>query len=272
LLDAFAIVVVARISWIAITRRGLDSFWDPLAIGALCYALAFVKLGMTREYYLAPVEFVGAMYVARPAYVGLRVQRTMIIALSLLVVGLVFQRNVSDAASRLLSRKQYVEGNVRLASFLKDYARSHGRTRLELYFPQVGGFELMELSAFLQYKGLRSDSDPVIGSAGSPGFIVKTAHRYPNDLCYPAQAFRCVYAPAPVPQDLLVLLSGREIPAERLAELKASAVEVFHYQPESAWIERALDALVPAERKPDRARDVRVLEYSGTPRGGAGGR
>ncbi|HEU4786167.1 MAG TPA: hypothetical protein VFS57_02125 [Gemmatimonadaceae bacterium] len=261
LLDAFVIVVAGRLSWFAIMRRALDSFWDPLAIGALCYGFAFVKLGMTREYYQAPVEFVGAMYVARLAYAGLRIGRPLVIALSLLVVGLLFQRNVSDAASRLLARKQYVEGNVRLASFLKDYSRSHGRTRLELYFPQVGGFELMELSAFLQYKGLRSAGDSIIGSPGSPGFIVKTAHRYPDDLCYPAQAFRCMHAPAPTRGDLLVFLSGRAIPAAQLEALKASTVEVFHFRPEAGRIERALDALAPAERKAERIADVRVFEY-----------
>lgn len=272
LLDAFAVVVAGRFAWFAITRHELDAFWDPLAVGALCYGLAFVKLGLTREYYMAPVELAGTMYLARLAYVGLRGQRRPIIALSLLPVVLVFQRNVSDAASRLLARKQYVEGNVRLASFLKDYSRSQGRTRLELYFPQVGGFELMELSSFLRYKGLRADGDSIGGSPASPAFIIKTAHRYPGDQCYPTQAFRCAYAGAPVPGDLLVFLSGRVMPAEQLAELKASAVEVFHYRPESARIERALDALVPASRKADRTPDVRVFEYSGAPRGGASGR
>ncbi|HSQ28401.1 MAG TPA: hypothetical protein VLN49_01040 [Gemmatimonadaceae bacterium] len=272
LLDAFVIVVAGRLAWLAIRRHEPDSFWDPLAIGALCYALAFVKLGMTREYYQAPVEFVGTMYLARLAYAALRGQRRLIIALSLVPVVLVFQRNVSDAASRLLARKQYVEGNVRLASFLKDYSQSHGRARLELYFPQVGGFELMELSSFLRYKGLRAAGDSIGGSPASPGFIMKTAHRYPADRCYPTQVFRCTYARAPVPGDLLVFLSGREVPAEQLGELKVSAVEVFHYRPDAARIERALDALVPADRKPDRTPDVRVFEYSGDPRGGASGR
>ena len=271
LLDAFVIAVAGRLTWIAVTKRALDSFWDPLAIGALCYGFAFVKLGMSREYYQAPVEFVGAMYVARLAFAELRGQRRLIIALSLLLVAFVFQRNVSDAASRLLARKQYVEGNVRLASFLKDYSRSHGRSRLELYFPQVGGFELMELSAFLQYKGLRSAGDSIIGSPGSPGFVMKTAHRYPDDRCTPAQAFRCVRAPAPTPGDLLVFLSGREIPAEQIEALKTSAVEVFHFRPETGRIERALDALVPAERKAERAPDVRVFQYGEDPRAGLSG-
>jgi hypothetical protein len=266
LLDAFVLAVAGRLTWLAITRRALDSFWDPLAIGALCYGLAFVKLGMTREYYQAPVEFVGAMYVAWLAYAGLPVRRTLIVALSLLVVGLVLQRNVSDAASRLLARKQYVEGNVRLASFLKDYSRSHDRMRLDLYFPQVGGFELMELSAFLQYKGLRSAGDSIVGAPTSPGFIMKTAHRYPDDLCHPAEAFRCVPAPAPAPGDLLVFLSGREIPAEQIEALKTSAVEVFHFRPEPGRIERALDALVPAENKTERISDIRVFEVGDGPR------
>jgi hypothetical protein len=272
LLDAFVIVLTGRLAWLASGRRALDSFWDPLAIGALCYGLAFVKLGMTREYYQAPVEFIGTMYLARLAYTGLRGQRRLILALSLLPVVVVFQRNVSDAASRLLTRKQYVEGNVRLASFLEDYSRSRGRTQLQLYFPQVGGFELMELSSFLRYKGLRAAGDSIGGSPASPGFVMKTAHRYPDDRCYPTQVFRCTYARAPVPGDLLVFLSGREVPAEQLAELQASAVEVFHYRPDSAWVERALDALVPAERKPDRPPDVRVFAYGGDPRDGVSAR
>jgi hypothetical protein len=270
LLDAFAIVLTGRLAWLASRRHQVDSFWDPLAIGALAYGLAFVKLGMTREYYQAPVEFIALMYLARLAYAGLRGQRRLIIALSLLPVVLVFQRNVSDAASRLLARKQYVEGNVRLASFLKDYSRSHGRTQLQLYFPQVGGFELMELSSFLRYKGLPAAGDSIGESPASPGFIMKTAHRYPDDRCYPTQVFRCTYARAPAPGDLLVFLSGRELPAEQVGALKVSAVEVFHYRPESSPIERALNALVPADRKADRAPDVRVFEYGGDSRGHPG--
>jgi hypothetical protein len=270
LLDAFVIVLAGRLAWLASRRHEVDSFWDPLAIGALGYGLAFVKLGMTREYYQAPVEFIAVMYLARLAYAGLRGQRRLIIALSPLPVVLVLQRNVSDAASRLLARKQYVEGNVRLASFLKDYSRSHGRTQLQLYFPQVGGFELMELSSFLRYKGLAAAGDSIGESLASPGFIMKTAHRYPDDRCYPTQVFRCTYAREPAPGDLLVFLSGRELPAEQLGALKVSAVEVFHYRPESSTIERALSALVPAERRADRAPDVRVFEYSGESRGSAG--
>jgi hypothetical protein len=260
-LDALAIVVVARVAASIARRLSLDSLWDALAIGAVAYALAFAKLGMTREYYQAPADFIGTLYLARLAYAALFAQPRRVAVLAALVLAWVFQRNVRDAASRVSTRKEYVQGSVRLAGFLRDYAGSHAGRSLQLYFPGVGGFELMELSSFLQFKGF----DAGLGTSASPArpsFVVKSAHRYPDGRCLASEAFRCVFAPSPQPGDLVVYLAGREMPRRRLDSLRVAGTELFHYRPRSSRLDRALRVIARRDALADRNPEVRVFGVS----------
>jgi hypothetical protein len=222
---------------------------------------------MQREYYLAPADFVAALYLARLAhfahlaYGALRTERRLALAGAALLFGSAVQHNVSNAASYILSRKTYVDGNVRLVSFLESYSRARGGAELTLFFPQVGGFQLMEFSAFLHYKGLRSAGEAAPDSSPGPTFVVKSPHRFPGDLCQPSQAFRCVYAPTPQPNELVVFLPGRQPPERALEALRSSTEELFHYHPESTTTVRMLRALVPADRMADAATDAYLFRY-----------
>jgi len=261
-LDALAVVLIGRLAYAASGRRALDPLWDALAIGALAYALAFVKLGLSREYYLAPVDFVGTLYLARLAYAGLFAQPRRVAWIAATVLGWLFQGNVRDAAHRLVTRKRYVQGTVRLAAFLRSYAASHGGSPLQLYFPSVGGFELMELSSYLQLKGFVPASADTATARG-PSFVIKTPHRYPDDRCLAAEAFRCTFAPAPRPGDLVVLLAGRDLPKRALDSLEAAGTEVFHYRPDGAGLERVLQLVARRNDLADRSPDVRVIDQWG---------
>jgi hypothetical protein len=261
-LDALAVVVLARLAGAAARRRALDPLWDAAALGALAYALAFVKLGLSREYYLAPVDFVGTLYLARLAYAGLFAQPRRMAWIAATVLGWLFQGNVRDAAHRLVTRKRYVQGTVRLAAFLRSYAASHGGSPLQLYFPSVGGFELMELSSYLQLKGFVPASADTATARG-PSFVIKTPHRYPDDRCLAAEAFRCTFAPAPRPGDLVVLLAGRDLPKRALDSLEAAGTEVFHYRPDGAGLERVLQLVARRNDLADRSPDVRVFDLWG---------
>ena len=259
LLDALAIVIVVRIVSSIGRGRALDPLWDAIAIGALAYALAFVKLGLTREYYQAPADFIALLYLTRLAYAGLFAQPKRVAALAAVVLASVFLRNTSDDARRLVSRKQYVQGSVQLAAFLRRYAESHGGRTLQLYFPGVGGFELMELSSFLQFKGFDAGTNAVAAPPG-PSFVIKTAHRYPDDRCLASERFRCIFAPSPAPGDLVVYLGGRDLPERALDSLRTASVEVFHYRPRSSLLERALRALGRSDELSDESPDVRVFD------------
>lgn len=261
LLDTLVVVLIGRLAFAVVRRQPLDALWDSLAIAAVAYALAFVKLGLTREYYLGPPDFVSALYLARLAYSGLLAQPRRVAILAAALVAWAFQYDVRDAAGRLLIRKQWVQGNVQLAAFLEGYSASHGRSTLQLFFPGVGGFELMELSSYLHLKGF-ADGRPGSDGARSPGFIVKTAHRYPGDRCLASQEFRCVFAASPDSGDLVVYLAGRELPPRVLDTARNTGVELFHYRPVDTGVEHVLRLLARRNVFADRNPDVRVFDRS----------
>lgn len=245
--DVLAMVLAWRLVSAAAGRRALDALWDPMAVGALAYALAYIKLGLVRDYYLAPTDVIAVLYVARAAFDGLRAQRPVAIAGVVLVVAWAFVQNVSNAAFEVLAREEFVDANVALGSFLAKHATTHGRSELSLFFPQTGGFQLMEFSAFLGHRGLRPEIG-ALDSASTPLFIVKSPHRFPGDRCHPSQELRCRYDSAPLPNDLVVFLPGRSVSATDLDSLRVARREVFHHRPEPTLVQRALRALAPADR------------------------
>jgi hypothetical protein len=249
--DVLAVVFGWRLVSAAFGRRALDAQWDPLAAGGLAFALAYVKLGIVRDYYLAPVDFIAVLYLARVAFNGLRAQRPVAVAGIVLVIAWAFAQNVSNAAFEVLAREEFVDGNVALASFLERHAGSHDGSGVSLFFPQTGGFQLMEFSAFLGRKGLRPEG-AALDPASTPAFLVKSPHRFPGDRCNPSQELRCRYASTPLPNDLVVFLPGRNVSASDLDSVRAHGREVFHHRPEPTPVQRFLRALAPADRLSDR--------------------
>jgi hypothetical protein len=235
-----------------------DAFWDSLAAAALVFAAAYVKLGIVRSYYLAPADCVAVLYLAWMGYAALHDKGWRAIAGVVIAVALVVQQNIRDAASSMLDRKQFVDANVHLAAFLKTYAQSH-EPSITLYIPDAGGFQIMEFSAFLRFKGLQADGMPIRPQGGQVGFAVKTPHRYPGDVCHPSQRFRCGYEPAPHPGDLIVFLPGRDVPVRDLATLTATAGEAYHYRPASALVERLLRAIGSASAAESQPSDAYVF-------------
>jgi len=259
ILDALLIAFGLRMIAIARAKTAFHPLWDSAAAGAIAYALAFIKLGIVREYYLAPADFLAALYLGYVGYDALRAQPRLTIAGALIAVALLFQSNLRDDAYVVLIRKQLVAANVRLAEFLTGYSRAHGARELPLFFAQPGGFQLMELSSFLQYKGLRAEA--TTGDSASAGFAVLSAHRYPDARCHPSQAFRCEYASAPRAGDLVILLPGHAVSPAELASLRAHGRELMHFTPQPAILERALAALVPNDRLADLTFTEYVFEY-----------
>jgi hypothetical protein len=258
--DALLIVFALRMTAVARGKRALDSLWDATAAGAIAYALAFAKLGIVRDYYFAPTDFLAALYLARTAYEALR-ERPRVVAVGAgVAVALLFQENVRDDAYGVLGRKQFVAANAHLADFLNKYAVEHGAHELRLFFSQAGGFQLMELSSFLQYRGLRAEG--ITPDSTSARFAVMSTHRYPDGRCHPSQEFRCEYVAAPRAGDLVILLPGHNVAAGELAALRASGRELMHFTPRPAMLERALSILVSDDRLAELGSDAYVFEYA----------
>lgn len=234
---ALAMVPGVRLALAATGRAALDPLWDALAIGAIAYAAAYVKLGLVREYYLAPSDVVSVLYLTRVASRVLRnAQRSVVVAASI-ALAWSFARNVSMAALDVLVREEFVDANVALASFLEHRAAERPSEGLSLYFPQTGGFQLMELSAFLRHRGLQT-------------VTIKSPHRYPEDRCQPSQDFRCHFEAAPTTGDLVVFPPGR---AATERELATGGRELFHHRPSPTPVQKFLHVLAPSDALAERS-------------------
>lgn len=258
-LDVLLVVFASRMVAVARGKRSFDPLWDATAAGAMAYAFAFIKLGIVREYYLAPTDFVASLYLARMGYDALRAQTRLTIAGAFVAVALLSGRNLRNDAYVVLTRKRFVAANVHLTEFLTTYARTHAEHRLPLFFVQAGGFQLMELSSFLNYKGLHAEGTR--RDSSSVSFTVMSTHRYPDARCLPSRDFRCEYAPAPRAGDLVVLLPGHDATPVELAALRATARELMHSRPQPALLERALALLASTDSVEELPSDAYVFEY-----------
>jgi hypothetical protein len=258
LVDALALAFAARVVLLLLRKCRADAFWDSIAAAALVFAAAYVKLGIVRSYYLAPADCVAVLYLAWMGHAALHDKGRRAIAGVVIATALVVQRNIRDAASSMLDRKQFVEANVHLAAFLKTYAQSH-EPSVTLYIPDAGGFQIMEFSAFLRLKGLQADGMPIRPQGGQVGFAVKTPHRYPGDVCHPSQRFRCAYEAAPHPGDLIVFLPGGDAPVRALPTLEAAGTEAYHYRPAPTALERLLGAIGSGDAAASQPSDAYVF-------------
>jgi hypothetical protein len=258
LLVVLAIVVALRIGLLLARKRAAHPLWDSLAIGALLMVAGYVKLAMVKDYYTAPADFIALIYLARLAYLELRTTVSRIAAAAL-TAG-VFYPYLGDSAYAVLSRKTYVDANIRMVDALQAYATSTRADTVKLFFPQVGGFQLMEFSAYLRYRGFRMLGDRNAPSSGVTA-IVSGPHRFPGDRCQPYQYFRCLYAPAPEPGSLVVLMPGRQASAAYVAELRGRGEPLFHGRAGSSAVERSLAALASWRRTTDEPTESYVFRF-----------
>ncbi len=210
----FGLAVVVRVAKALAGAMSLDLFWDAAAIGALIFLAGYVKLGMYRDYYAAPADLVAVMYLARLVPTSFRLRRAVVATACLAEIAAI-AINVGAVAQRLLDRKVFVAETRALVAELSSRVSSDRLTTL--FFPQPGTFQIMELGAYLQYRGI-----PVKGAAERAEVVFKTPHRFRDDRCLPPQAIRCEFAAEAEAGDLVVLLPGREPPPQLVAAAMAA--------------------------------------------------
>jgi hypothetical protein len=237
------VAAAATLLWRVGTRRTFDQLWDPLAIGAIAFAAAYVKLGMAREYYFAPADFIAALYVARVIHQTLPAWRRVAVAGLCIVLAALFAKNVTTSAAQWVGRRSNVDAYRQLASVLRREAESRPDREVTLFFPQTGGFQVMELAAFLHFKGWTPTDGPAPRVANGPAFTLKTRHRFPDDRCFVSEAFQCRVSPSPKARELVVFLPARSVAATELARWNERADSVFYHEPRRSLTMSAMRAL-----------------------------
>jgi hypothetical protein len=193
-------------------------FWHSLAVGGSLYALAYMGLRLFNAYYMAPVDAIAVIYLMQSARLWLR-GASPIRARALIAIGaFIAVLNLLFSANYFILQKGTIAGNVQFASFLGDFIKTKATPPIIIFFPHADGYRLMELSAFLEYKGI-SLSD----------IRMQSPLQFPQGLCVGYRPDRCEHKDDPRGADLIVKLP-QDDPVEDLNAGHTNRVE-FEYKP-----------------------------------------
>lgn len=226
----FLTVVAVRFLRALLARSKLDSFWDPLATGGALYALAIVGLRIPRGYLMAPVDAIAILFLLQRAHTWFperKALRTLIVA-ALCFVTVV--QNMAYASVYFTTRKNVIAGNVELAEFLKGYIQGRSNGSVGLFFPYSDGYRLMELSSFLEYKGLPMANEAPDGQGNGASLVMKSPLSFPENRCVGFKPESCVHAQVPHSGDLVVELPEDHMPHSQVARNDLEQV-LFSYEP-----------------------------------------
>ena len=186
-----AVFAVRAARWL-ITGAELDPLWEPLAAGALGYCFAVVTLRLYSGYYAAPGELIAVLYLGRLALKWLarpRPGRWIAVATAYSILML---HNAAYCAFRVVETKSLIGAKEQFADFLRN--QTEGMDRIEVYFPYASGFHLMQISAYLKYRGI-----PNTGGKGATGnatgqIAVEGGGEYSFDRCVDYSSYQCTHA------------------------------------------------------------------------------
>jgi hypothetical protein len=171
----------------------IDPMWDSLAVGAVAYSACIVALKLFSGYYMAPANFVALIYLARvslawqpkPTKVRMAVLATVFLA--------VLIHDAVYSSFRIVERKSTIAAKSELAGFLSGYLPTVNSSSVELYFPYADGFRLMELSAYLKYKGFHLAEQSVTAPVADPRLVIEGREAFTNNRCVNYREYACIY-------------------------------------------------------------------------------
>ncbi len=220
-------VVAVRVIRYLFYKGELDRVWFPVAMGAVAYFVAIIGLRIYSGYYLAPVDFLGLLYLARLTLEGLHKPGKLRAGIAVAAFACVVVHSAAYSAFRVVERKTVIERKRELAGFLRDYLPTQRSETVTLYFPYANGYRLMELSSYLRYKGFKlvgmDETSPQVG----PRIAIEGREQFQQDHCVPYNEYRCVYRAEAPEGALTVILPDDDVQICEVENMGKGATPLF---------------------------------------------
>lgn len=242
LLDIFIVTLISRLIYLIYSRQLPNSFWDSLAVGTFLYFLSYIKLQIFNSYYMAPVDFIAILYLGQLVYPWFKKKKVAYSLITTLVIFLIVGRNTAYSFYNIAARKNFINGKTQLTKFISEYTKKgNGRHRI-LFFPYSTGYDIMEISAFLEYKGLKLAKHDPPKSTDKLILTVKSPEQFPveNRCIDYERSLKCFQAKYPQSGDLIIVLPNDRLSTKKLIKLKQESTLLFHYQPRPPFVKKIL--------------------------------
>jgi hypothetical protein len=239
-----------RLGRFVLSRVALDPLWDPLAVGALAYFFGVIAVKLNSAYYMAPVDLIALFYLARLSLVWLAKPTRARISIVAVVFTCVLFHDVAYSAFRIIERKELIISKSHLAQFLGGYLLTAHREKVELFFPYASGYNLMELSSYLKYKGFRLEGWSATGSSEGPELVIAGPGRFENNHCVEYNDYVCIHEQQAGDGALIVVLPDDDASMSDVQAIgKTSTLLLYDEAPlvctrTGSWV-RSLHAISP---------------------------
>ncbi len=252
LLDIFIVAIISRLIYLIYSRQLPNSFWDSLAVGTFLYFLSYIKLQIFNSYYMAPVDFIAILYLGQWVYPVFKEKKVAYSLMTTLVIFLIVGRNTAYSFYNIAARKNFINGKTQLTQFIIEYTQKGSERHRILFFPYSTGYDIMEVSAFLEYKGLKLAKHDPPKSTDKLILTVKSPEEFPvkNRCIDYERSLKCFQAKYPQSGDLIIVLANDKISTKELIKLKQESTLLFHYQPRLSFVKKILP-LFFFDSKPD---------------------
>jgi hypothetical protein len=201
---------------------------------------------------MAPVDFIAILYLGQLVYPWFKEKKVAYSAITILVIFLIVGRNTAYSFYNLAERKNFISGKIQLTKFISEYAQKGSDRNIILFFPYSTGYDLMEFSAFLEYKGLKLAKHDPPKSTDKLILTIKSPDQFPveNRCIDYERSIKCFHAKYLQSGDLIIVLPNDKISTKELIKLKQESTLLFHYQPRLPLVKKILP-LFFFDRKPD---------------------
>lgn len=229
LVTVFIAVVATRALRVLRTPMAADLLWDPLALGAVGYTAAYAVLKLYAPYYLAPVDVIAVLYLARIMSSQQR-PRFWTSAICVLITG----QNALGFAYHLIERKNIMQAKHRAAEFVKALAQKRGNADTRLYFPNAEGYQIMEFAAYLSYLGVDIGEDQ--RASHSNGRVVLESPRlFTTGKCVSfREQIHCNHTPDPASDAFWTYLPDDPQPLQEVRGAAQRVRTLYQYVPFAA--------------------------------------
>ena len=131
----------------------IDSYWDSLPLGAIIYFAVYIKLNLTAKYYLAPVDFIAALYIFWYAS-QIKTNKRILIGVTAMIFVVLLGKNIIDTSSTILDHKKSIESYSKTQQFISTLSTKGDKDQDIQIYSTNSGQTIMEFAAFLHHKGL----------------------------------------------------------------------------------------------------------------------
>jgi len=220
-------VLVLRLGWFVFSEGQLDPMWDSLAIGASAYFFCLIALRLYMPYYTAPVDLIGLLYLARVSLSWLSKPTKLRVSLVTTAFVCVLLHNAAYSSFSIVESKNFIQAKRQFAGFLGSYGPRVSSSTVELFFPYADGYRLMELSAYLRYKGFRLAGQSVTSSEAGPGLVLEGREAFANNRCVGYKDYTCIHADSARDSALIIVLPDDKASADDVEQIGKDSVLLF---------------------------------------------